>query len=224
MALTVLAVLRHQQDQAGYQATGSLVKILAAVTTVQRAGITDDRAGNDLGVAFCRGIMHGPLLGVLLLAPGVDFDVDAVQKIKMAGAKHVSQIELQHAVAALFQFGAGNRIQVIFDRYQHHAGPLADSLGVMRAQIYPGVVGDRGDIQAGGLTGTGRGDHQYRLIACIDQPGTFGGTHKHGRLCLISLLYLVINPLDFLRLHEVGVAVLAVPGFYIPDSQGLTVK
>ena len=105
MALTVLAILRHQQDQAGYQATGSLVKILTAVTTVHRAGITDDRAGNDLGVAFCRGIMHGPLLGVLLLAPCVDFDVDAVQKIKMAGAKHVSQIELQHAVAALFQFG-----------------------------------------------------------------------------------------------------------------------
>lgn len=210
--------------QAGYQATGSLVKILAAVTTVHRAGITDDRAGNDLGVAFCRGIMHGPLLGVLLLAPCVDFDVDAVQKIKMAGAKHVSQIELQHAVAALFQFGAGNRIQVIFDRYQNHAGPLADSLGVLRAQIYPGVVGDRGDIQAGGLTGTGRGDHQYRLIACIDQPGAFGCTHEHGRLRLMSLLHFLINPLDFLRLHEVGVAVLAVPGFYIPDSQGLTVE
>ena len=224
VALAVMAVLRYQEDQAGYQTTGSLVKILAAVTTVHRAGIADNRAGYDLGVAFCRGIMHGPLLGVLLLAPCVDLDVDAVQKIKMTRVEYVPQIELQHAVAALFQFGAGNRIQVILDRYQNHAGPLADSLGVLRVQIYPGVVGDRGDIQAGGLTGTRRGDHQYRLIACIDQPGAFGCTHEHGRLRLMSLLHFLINPLDFLRLHEVGVAVLAVPGFYIPDSQGLTVE
>lgn len=123
VALAVMAVLRYQEDQAGYQTTGSLVKILAAVTTVHRAGIADNRAGYDLGVAFCRGIMHGPLLGVLLLAPCVDLDVDTVQKIKMTRVEYVPQIELQHAVAALFQFGAGNRIQVILDRYQNHAGP-----------------------------------------------------------------------------------------------------
>ena len=84
MALTVLAILRHQQDQAGYQSTGSLIKVLTAVTAVHRAGITNDRAGNDLGIAFCRGIMYSLFFGVLLFPPGVDLDIDAVQKIKMA--------------------------------------------------------------------------------------------------------------------------------------------
>lgn len=43
-------------------------------------------------------------------------------------------------------------------------------------------------------------------------------------MCLMSLLHFLVNPLDFLRLHEVGVAVLAVSGFYISDRQGLTVE
>ena len=168
--------------------------------------------------------MHGPLLGVLLLAPCVDLDVDAVQKIKITRVEYVPQIELQHAVAALFQFGAGNRIQVILNGHQHHAGPLANSLRVLRVQINPGIIGDSWDIQAGGFTGTRWGDHQHRLVTRINQPGAFGCAHKHGRLCLMPLLYLLVYPLDFLRLHKVGVAVLAVPGFYIPDRQGLAVK
>ena len=86
-------------------------------------------------------------------------DCDQIRKIIMAGARLVSQIELQHAVAALFQFGAGNSIQVILDRYQNHAGPLADTLGILRVQIDPGIIGDCGDIQTGGFTGTGRGAH-----------------------------------------------------------------
>lgn len=80
------------------------------------------------------------------------------------------------------------------------------------------------DIQAGGFTGTRWGDHQHRLVTRINQPGAFGCAHKHGRLCLMPLLYLLVYPLDFLRLHKVGVAVLAVSGFYIPDRQGLAVE